>query len=124
MTRRALKKSAHLTAFAERPLRRRGVRAGDDRYGLMRLNGKFLTCLPGRGRQWFLTAVVIGPGTFPSDVDVAIVRPQQPRRPARYAGIARRRGLSPDRITVVDVASTDGTAEWLAREGQQSTCGA
>ena len=57
VTRRALKDSAYLTAFAERPLRRRGVRAGDDRYGLMRLNGKFLTCLPGRGRQWFFTAV-------------------------------------------------------------------
>lgn len=57
VTRRALKDSAYQTAFAEQPLRRRGVRAGDDRYGLMRLNGKFLTCLPGRGRQWFLTAV-------------------------------------------------------------------
>jgi hypothetical protein len=57
VTRRALRDSAFLTAFAEQPLRRRGVRAGDDRYGLMRLNGKFLTCLPGRGRQWFVTAV-------------------------------------------------------------------
>ena len=57
VTRRALRDSACVTAFAERPLRRRGVRAGDDRYGLMRLNGKFLTCLPGRGRQWFFTAV-------------------------------------------------------------------
>jgi hypothetical protein len=57
LTRRALRDSAHVTAFAERPLRRRGVRAGDDRYGLMRLNGKFLTCLPGRGRQWFFTVV-------------------------------------------------------------------
>jgi len=57
VTRRAVRGSAHVTAFAERPLRRRGVRAGDDRYGLMRLNGKFLTCLPGRGRQWFFTAV-------------------------------------------------------------------
>jgi hypothetical protein len=57
LTRRALRRSAYVTAFAERPLRRRGVRAGDDRYGLMRLNGKFLMCLPGQGRQWFLTAV-------------------------------------------------------------------
>ena len=57
VTRRTLPGTAHLTAFAERPLRRRGVRAGDDRYGLMRLNSKFLTCLPGRGRQWFFTAV-------------------------------------------------------------------
>jgi hypothetical protein len=57
LTRRALPGSGHVTAFAERPLRRRGVRAGDDRYGLMRLNSKYLTCLPGRGRQWFFTAV-------------------------------------------------------------------
>jgi hypothetical protein len=57
VARRAVRDSPHVTAFAERPLRRRGVRAGDDRYGLMRLNGKFLTCLPGRGRQWFFTAV-------------------------------------------------------------------
>jgi hypothetical protein len=57
VARRALSRSDYITAFAERPLRRRGVRAGDDRYGLMRLNGKFLMCLPGRGRQWFFTAV-------------------------------------------------------------------
>jgi hypothetical protein len=57
VTRRLLQDSGHVTAFAERPLRRRGVRAGDDRYGLMRLNSKFLMCLPGRGRQWFFTAV-------------------------------------------------------------------
>ncbi len=57
LTRRTLRNSGHLTAFAERPLQRRGVRAGDDRYGLMRLNSKFLMCLPGRGRQWFFTAV-------------------------------------------------------------------
>jgi peptidoglycan/xylan/chitin deacetylase (PgdA/CDA1 family) len=56
-TRRALAETGHDTAFAERPLRRRGVHAGDDRYGLMRLNGKFLTCLPGRGRKWFFTTV-------------------------------------------------------------------
>jgi hypothetical protein len=57
LARRALPGTGHVTAFAERPFRRRGVRAGDDRYGLMRLNGNFLTCLPGRGRQWFFTAV-------------------------------------------------------------------
>jgi hypothetical protein len=57
LTRRALPGTGHVTAFAERPFKRRGVRAGDDRYGLMRLNGKFLTCLPGSGRQWFFTAV-------------------------------------------------------------------
>jgi hypothetical protein len=57
LTRDMLSHTGHTTAFAERPLRRRGVRAGDDRYGLMRLNGKFLTCLPGRRRQWFFTTV-------------------------------------------------------------------
>ncbi len=57
LTREALKDTGHETAFAERPLLRRGLHAGDDRYQLMRLNSKFLTCLPGRGRQWFLTAV-------------------------------------------------------------------
>jgi polysaccharide deacetylase len=54
---RALAETGHRLAFAERPLKRRGVRAGDDRHGLMRLNGKFLTCLPGRGRKWFFTTV-------------------------------------------------------------------
>jgi polysaccharide deacetylase len=56
-TRRALAATGHELAFAERPLRSRVVRAGDDRYELMRLNGKFLTCLPGRGRQWFFSTV-------------------------------------------------------------------
>jgi hypothetical protein len=57
VTRRALAATGHETAFAERPLRRRGAHAGDDRFQLMRLNAKFLTCLPGRGRQWFCTTV-------------------------------------------------------------------
>lgn len=57
VTRRALAETGHETAFAERPFRRRGVHAGDDRFQLMRLNSKFLTCLPGRGRQWFFTTV-------------------------------------------------------------------
>ncbi|HEV2986595.1 MAG TPA: polysaccharide deacetylase family protein [Vicinamibacterales bacterium] len=52
-----LAETGHTTAFAERPLQRRAVRAGDDRFRLMRLNGKFLTCLPGRSRQWFFTTV-------------------------------------------------------------------
>jgi hypothetical protein len=56
-TRRALADTGHELAFAERPLKRRGVRTGDDRYQLMRLNGKFLTCLPGRGRKWFFSTV-------------------------------------------------------------------
>lgn len=57
LARRLIGETGHTTAFAERPLRRRAVRAGDDRLGLMRLNGKFVTCLPGRGRQWFFTTV-------------------------------------------------------------------
>jgi hypothetical protein len=59
-TREMLAATGHQTAFAERPWRRRSVRAGDDRYQLMRLNGKFLTCLPGRGRQWFFTSARLG----------------------------------------------------------------
>ncbi|OLC48271.1 MAG: hypothetical protein AUH43_10010 [Acidobacteria bacterium 13_1_40CM_65_14] len=59
-TRRALANTGHELAFAERPLKRRGVHPGDDRYQLMRLNGKFLTCLPGQGRKWFLTTVWLG----------------------------------------------------------------
>jgi peptidoglycan/xylan/chitin deacetylase (PgdA/CDA1 family) len=57
VTCRALAETGHVTAYAEQPLRRRGVRPGDDRFHLMRLNSTLLTCLPGRGRQWFLTAV-------------------------------------------------------------------
>jgi len=57
VTRQALEATGHITAFAERPLLRRAIRAGDDRFQLMRLSGRFLTCLPGRGRQWFLTTV-------------------------------------------------------------------
>ena len=57
VTRAALEATGHELAFAERPLRRRSVRAGDDRFGLMRLSGRYLTCLPGRDRQWFFTTV-------------------------------------------------------------------
>jgi hypothetical protein len=57
IARQALAATGHETAYSERPLGRRGVRAGDDRFQLMRLNGRFLTCLPGRGRQWFFTTV-------------------------------------------------------------------
>ena len=54
---RAAEDTGHLLCFAEQPLRRRSVRAGDDRFHLMRLNGRFLTCLPGRGRETFLSTV-------------------------------------------------------------------
>jgi hypothetical protein len=53
IARQALRATGHELAFSEHPLRRRAVRARDDRYELMRLNGRFLTCLPGRGRRWF-----------------------------------------------------------------------
>jgi len=57
VARRAVEDTGHVLCFAEEPLRRRTVRAGDDRFHLMRLNGKFITCLPGRGRSWFFPAV-------------------------------------------------------------------
>jgi hypothetical protein len=57
LTRRALVDTGHDLAFAERPARRHIVRSGDDPHQLMRLNGKFLTCLPGRGRRSFFTTV-------------------------------------------------------------------
>ena len=37
--------------------RRRLVRPGDDRHRLMRLNGKYIQCLPGRGRKFFTSRV-------------------------------------------------------------------
>lgn len=57
LARNAVEATGHVLCFAERPWRRRTICAGDDRFQLMRLNGNFLTCLPGRGRQWFLTTV-------------------------------------------------------------------
>ena len=56
-TRRLLASSGYAIAFAESLWRRRAVARGDDPFGLIRLNGKFLTCLPGRGRRWFFSAV-------------------------------------------------------------------
>ena len=51
---------------------------------------------------------------FPIDVDVAIVAHNNlPSLPAAMTSLAEA-GCPPDRITIVDVASTDGTAEWLA----------
>jgi GT2 family glycosyltransferase len=53
---------------------------------------------------------------FPPDVDVAIVAHDNlTTLPAALASLAEA-GCAPDQITVVDVASTDGTAEWLGRE--------
>jgi hypothetical protein len=54
--------------------------------------------------------------TFPADVDVAIVAHNNlTSLPAALASLAEA-GCPGDRITVVDVASTDGTADWLRRE--------
>src|SRR5262249_24518272 len=44
IAREALEATGHAMAFAERPFLRRAIRAGDDRFQLMRLNGKFLAC--------------------------------------------------------------------------------
>ena len=53
---------------------------------------------------------------FPADVDVAIVAHNNlDVLPATLASLAAA-SCPPGRITVVDVASTDGTAGWLARE--------
>jgi Polysaccharide deacetylase len=57
IARQALEATGHTMAFAERPFLRRAIAAGDDRFQLMRLSGRYLTCLPGRGRQWFFTTV-------------------------------------------------------------------
>ena len=53
---------------------------------------------------------------FPADIDVAIVAHNNlPVLPAALASLVDA-GCPPDRITVVDVASTDGSADWLARD--------
>jgi len=53
---------------------------------------------------------------FPPDVDVAIVAHDNLAvLPAALMSLADA-GCPPDRITVVDVASTDGTREWIGRE--------
>jgi GT2 family glycosyltransferase len=53
---------------------------------------------------------------FPADVDVAIVAHDNLAvLPASLASLVDA-GCPPDRITVVDVASTDGTGAWLARD--------
>jgi hypothetical protein len=53
---------------------------------------------------------------FPEDIDVAIVAHDNlAALPATLASLAEA-GCPPGRITVVDVLSTDGTAEWLRRE--------
>ncbi len=54
--------------------------------------------------------------SFPEDVGVAIVaHNSRASLPATLDALAAA-GCPPERITIVDVASTDGTADWLARE--------
>jgi GT2 family glycosyltransferase len=54
--------------------------------------------------------------SFPSDIDVAIVAHNNlSALPATLESLAAA-GCPADRITVVDVLSTDGTVDWLARE--------
>jgi GT2 family glycosyltransferase len=53
---------------------------------------------------------------FPYDVEVAIVAHNNlDALPSTLASLAEA-GCAPERITVVDVASTDGTSGWLTRE--------
>src|SRR5439155_6051189 len=53
---------------------------------------------------------------FPEDIDVAIVAHNNlAALPATLQALLDS-GCPPNRITLVDVAGTDGTAQWLARE--------
>jgi GT2 family glycosyltransferase len=57
-----------------------------------------------------------GQEPFPDDVDVAIVAHNNlDVLPATLSSLADA-GCPRDRITVVDIASTDGTGDWIARE--------
>ena len=49
----ALRRSGYETAYLEEMFVGQGVRPGGDPYRIMRLNGKYLQCLPGRGRRFF-----------------------------------------------------------------------
>jgi GT2 family glycosyltransferase len=61
-------------------------------------------------------AAAPGFAPFPSDVEVAIVSHNgRDALPATLDALTAS-GCPPGRITVVDVASTDGTGDWLARE--------
>jgi peptidoglycan/xylan/chitin deacetylase (PgdA/CDA1 family) len=55
-TRRALARTGHQLAFADRLFGRHAVAAGDHPHSLMRLHERFISCLPGRGRRFFFTA--------------------------------------------------------------------
>jgi GT2 family glycosyltransferase len=53
---------------------------------------------------------------FPADVEVAIVAHDSRDALPPTLQALEAAGCPPDRITIVDIASTDGTADWLARE--------
>jgi len=55
VTRSLLERTGYATAFADRMFHARRVRQGDDPFWLMRLNAKFIPCLPGRGRRTFFS---------------------------------------------------------------------
>lgn len=54
LARRLAPETGYALAFSERLFGFRGVRAGDDPYRLMRLNGTYIYCLPGRARRIFV----------------------------------------------------------------------
>jgi hypothetical protein len=57
ITRRHLEQAGYETAYAERLFHPKRIRGGFDPYWLMRLNGKFIPCLPGRHRRTFFSTV-------------------------------------------------------------------
>ena len=57
IARGAVRRAGYDTAFLEDMFGRQGARPGDDPRRLMRLNGKFLLCLPGRQRRYFFSEV-------------------------------------------------------------------
>jgi hypothetical protein len=57
ITRRLLERAGYEAAFAERIFHPKRIRHGSDPFWLMRLNGKFIPCLPGRSRRTFFSTV-------------------------------------------------------------------
>ena len=57
VTRRLLERSGYRTAYAERIFHPKRIVGGIDPFWLMRLNGKFIPCLPGRNRRTFFSTV-------------------------------------------------------------------
>jgi hypothetical protein len=55
ITRSLLERAGYRAAFADRLFHGRTVRQGDDPFWLMRLNAKYIPCLPGRGRRSFVS---------------------------------------------------------------------